>query len=92
MPSFAYKAINLSGQDVAGVHESSSRGDLVRELAATGLSVTSISEKVDEAFAMAGRSDGRRSAERPAQATGRADPANSRRRWRPAFPWSPPSR
>lgn len=54
MPSFAYKAINLTGQDVAGVQEAPSRGDLVRELAAAGLCVTSLSEKVEGAQVSAG--------------------------------------
>ena len=55
MPNFAYKAINLAGQDVAGVQESPSRGDLIRDLAAAGLCVTSVSEKVEGALVSAGR-------------------------------------
>lgn len=55
MPSFAFKAIDLSGQDVTGVQDAPSRGDLVRELAAAGMCVTSVSEKAESSLAVAGR-------------------------------------
>ena len=44
MPSFTYKSIDVSGQDVTGQLDAPSRADVVRELATRGLCVTDVIE------------------------------------------------
>jgi type II secretory pathway component PulF len=58
MPTFTYKSLDLNGQDVTGQLEAPSRADLVRELAARGLSVTDIAESTAAALPWLARSGG----------------------------------
>ncbi len=68
MPSFTYKALNLSGQDVTGELDADNRADIVRELVSRGLCVTDICQsasRISRSFGQKAR--GRRLRVRPKQ-------------------------
>ena len=68
MATFAYKALAVDGQDVAGELEAPDRATAVRELASRGVSVTEIAESNDRAAPLLGRGQaGKRLRVRPKQ-------------------------
>ena len=58
MPTYTYKALNLSGQDVTGELAAPSRADVVHELASRGLSATDVAERAASALSLFRRGEG----------------------------------